>query len=164
MAQNLTNAQNTLLVIKSKLKFFDDFTNDEVLRLTKNVEFKRYNKGEFIFEQNERSRDIYYVIAGSVNVMLGEMHKSSYTISFGDHVSLARLGKRTIFGEMSAITGEPRSARIVAQEDNTSVLKFDIDDDVRPDNEVILAVLYQKFVEILAEKLKESTRKVYSES
>lgn len=160
--QQLTNAQNTLLVVKSKLSFFDDFTNDEVLRLTKDVEFKKYKQGEFIFEQNERSREIYYVINGSVNVMLGIMNKGSYTVSYENHVLLARLGKRSIFGEMSAITGEPRSARIIAAEDGTSLLKFGIDDEVSKDNKIILAILYQKFVEILSQKLKDTTKKVYA--
>ena len=160
--QQLTNAQNTLLVVKSKLTFFDDFTNDEVLKLTKDVEFKKYKKGEFVFEQNERSKEIYYVINGSVNVLLGTMNKGSYSISYENHVLLATLGKRSIFGEMSAITGEPRSARIIANEDGTSLLKFGIDDEVRSDNKVVLAVLYQKFVEILSQKLKDTTKKVYA--
>jgi CRP-like cAMP-binding protein len=161
-AQQLTNAQNTLLVVKSKLAFFDDFTNDEVLKLTRDVEFKKYKKGEFVFEQNERSKEIYYVINGSVNVLLGVMNKGAYTVTYDKHVTLAVLPKRSIFGEMSAITGEPRSARIVANEDGTSLLKFGIDDEVRNDNKITLAVLYQKFVEVLSQKLKDTTKKVYS--
>lgn len=162
MSAQLTNAQNTLLVVKNKLTFFDDFTNDEVLHLTKDVEFKKYNRGEFIFEQNERSKEIYYVINGSVAVLLGETKKGGYTVAYENHVSLATLGKRSIFGEMSAITGEPRSARVVAAEDGTSLLKFGIDDEPRKDNKVVLAILYQKFVEILSDKLKKTTKKVYA--
>lgn len=160
--QKLTNAQNTLLVIKNRLSFFDDFTNDEVLRITKDVEFKKYKRGEFIFEQNERSKEIYYVINGSVDVLLGMQKKGSYSISYENHVHLANLSKRAIFGEMSAITGEPRSARVISHEDGTSLLKFGIDDEVREDNKIIIALLYQKFVEILSEKLKTTTKKIYS--
>lgn len=162
--QKLTNAQNTLLVIKSRLSFFDDFTNDEVLKITKDVEFKKYKKGEFVFEQSEKSKEIYYVINGSVDVFLGVQKKSSYSISYENHVHLATLSKRAIFGEMSAITGEPRSARVVSCEDDTSLLKFGIDDIPRKDNKVIIAILYQKFVEILSEKLKTTTKKIYSEN
>ena len=161
--QQLTNAQNTLLVIKNRLSFFDDFTNDEVLKITKDVEFKKYGLGEFIFEQSERSKEIYYVINGSVDVMLGIQKKGSYSVSYEKHVHLANLPKRSIFGEMSAITGEPRSARIISHEDGTSLLKFSIDDDVRKDNKIVIGILYQKFVEILSNKLKATTKKLYSD-
>ena len=157
----LTNAQNSLLVIKNRLSFFDDFTNAEVLKITKDIEFKKYKKGEIVFEQGAKSTDIYYVIKGSVAVLLGKEKKSSYTVSYENHIELARLPKRSIFGEMSAITGEPRSARIIAAEDETNLLKFKIDKEVREDNKVILAVLYQQFVEILAEKLQALDKKLH---
>ena len=159
---NLTNAQNSLLVIKNRLSFFDDFTNDEVLKITKDIEFKKYKKGEIIFEQAEMSTDIHYIMNGSVNVLLGSVKQGGWTVSYENHVSLAILPKRAIFGEMSAITGEKRSARIIANEDRTSLLKFKIDNEIRDDNKVIIALLYQQFIEVLSDKLKVLTKKLYS--
>ena len=159
--KKLTNAQNSLLVIKNKITFFNDFTNEEVLTLAKNVEFKKYKKGEIIFEQNEQSSEVYYIINGSVEVLLGEMIKQKYSIKYTNHIRLAILPRKSIFGEMAPITNEPRSARAVAFEDGTTLLKFSIDDEVREDNKVVLAYLYQKFIDILSEKLKATTKKVY---
>jgi len=157
----LSNAQNSLLVIKNKIAFFNDFTNKEVLTLAKEVEFKKYKKNEIVFEQNEKSKDVYYVINGSVEVLIGQMVKKSYSVKYINHVKLAILPKRSIFGEMAPITKEPRSARIVAREDGTTLLKFSIDDEVREDNKIILAYLYQKFVDILSDKLEKTTKNVY---
>jgi CRP-like cAMP-binding protein len=159
--KKLTNAQNSLLVIKNKIAFFDDFTNDEVLMLAKGVEFKKYKQNEIVFEQNEKSKEIYYIINGSVQVLLGNMVKSAYSVKFTNHVPLAILRKRAIFGEMAPVTNEPRSARIVAHEDGTTLLKFAIDDETREDNKIVLAYLYQKFVDILSEKLKKTTQQVF---
>ena len=157
----LTNAQSTLLVIKSKIPFFDDFTNAEVIELTKEVTFVKYNQGETVFEQNTGGKDIYFVVQGSVDVLLGKLIKRQGRVQYREHVKLATLEKRSLFGEMSAITGERRSARCVSAKDGTTLLRFKVVKEVSEENKIILAILYYKFIDILSTKLKILNEKVY---
>jgi CRP-like cAMP-binding protein len=157
----LSNAQNTLLVIKSKIPFFDDFTNNEVITLTRDVTFVKYNENEIVFEQNSGGKDIYFVVQGSVDVLLGKMVKRGGRAKYAEHVKLATLKRRSLFGEMSAITGERRSARCVSTIDGTTLLRFKVVSKVEDSNKIILAILYYKFIDILVQKLKILDEKVY---
>jgi CRP-like cAMP-binding protein len=66
---------------------------------------RRFGHGERIIEQGAPGRTFYVVAAGSVSILTGR------------GVEVTRLGRGQYFGEMSLLTGEPRSATVVAAED-----------------------------------------------
>jgi len=65
---------------------------------------------EVVFDQDSHSRDVYFVVSGRVRVL---------TASQPDReVALADVGAGDHFGELAAIDGGERSAKVVAQEDS----------------------------------------------
>jgi CRP-like cAMP-binding protein len=69
--------------------------------------------GTLIMKQGERGTNAYLVQSGSVSVS---------TESNGTRAELARLGAGQIFGEMSLVFDEPRSATVIAEEDTTLII------------------------------------------
>jgi len=154
---HLTEAQETLLSIKSRLDFFENFTNDEVLRITEDVLFVRYKRGEVIFEQASTCKDIYYVINGTARIVYGRETAKG----FKEHMVLANIPKHGIFGEMAAITSEPRSARAIAAVEGTMLLKFAIKEEIPQEDEMLFTNLYYQFIGVLQTKLLASGNRLY---
>lgn len=152
-SSTLTNAQNALLTKKNDIPFFADLTNEEVLRVTEGVEFIRLKKRDQIFDQGDLSRSIYYVVRGSVEIEIKKINDDGEE----EFVPVATLQKRAFFGEMAFITGDPRTARAVSAEDETTILTFRILNDVES-NDIstirTLALVYFYFAQDLAQKLK----------
>ncbi len=70
---------------------------------------KKFEKGQLIVSRLEHSRDVFFIISGAVRVIF--YSKSGKEVTFRDE-SAGRM-----FGEISAIDGEPRSAHILALSD-----------------------------------------------
>jgi len=64
--------------------------------------------GEMIIREGDPGRSIYAVLSGRVKVFLRDYR--------GSEVKLATLGESEFFGEMSFLTGKPRSACVMATE------------------------------------------------
>lgn len=72
---------------------------------------KNFNAGEFIFKEEEKGSEMFYVTTGSVGLIkkgqtLGIMQKGDY------------------FGEMALLIGTPRTTSAQAEEDNTVVISI----------------------------------------
>jgi small-conductance mechanosensitive channel len=81
---------------------------------------KRYGDGGAIVRQGQLGDSMYIICSGSVDVVLeGDGPQAA-------RHEVARIEKGGYFGEMSLLTGEPRSATIVARGD-TSVLEIGAD-------------------------------------
>jgi small-conductance mechanosensitive channel len=78
----------------------------ELERLRGELAVRRFGKGEHILHEGERGHTFYLVSSGEVSVRTGK-----------GLVEVTRLRRGHYFGEMSLLTGEPRSATIVAVED-----------------------------------------------
>ena len=63
----------------------------------------RYAAGEAIVRQGESGRSLFVVVGGEASVTLS-----------GTHGEVARLRNGDVFGEMSLLTGEPRTATVLA--------------------------------------------------
>ena len=87
-----------------------DAPAEDLAALWKELHERRFAAGSSICRRGERGDGMYIVQAGSVEVRLG----------LGpDSAALYRLGPGDCFGEMALLTGEPRSADVVALEDCT---------------------------------------------
>jgi hypothetical protein len=92
-----------------RVRLFKDASADELVALWRGLTEARVSAGDIICQRGEREDRLYIVHTGSVEVRLG----------IGpDSTSLNRLGPGDCFGEMALLTGEPRSADVLAVEDS----------------------------------------------
>ncbi len=80
------------------------------------VETRMYSRGTVLFRQGEAGECMYQVETGSVGVY------DHYGKE--DERKLAELMSGEMFGEMSLLDGEPRSATVVVLEENTSITEI----------------------------------------
>lgn len=93
---------------------FYEVRTDRASRKLKSRFGKNYNSGEFIFKEEEKGNDMFYVMSGSVRLakkgqVLGIMQKGEY------------------FGEMALLIGTPRTTSAQAEEDNTVVIAITLE-------------------------------------
>jgi len=75
--------------------------------LVRQSRWKRHAAGEHIIDGQSDSRDLYFIVEGTVRVV-------NYSLS-GREVALDDIGPGGYFGELAALDGGPRSAFVMAQ-------------------------------------------------
>lgn len=146
--QQLTKAQQNLLKIRSKLVCFDNMSDEDVINVTKDVEFLQFNRKEMLFDQGHSGDTVFYVMRGMIKVFAHHQHDHDTPFQL-----LASLGEGSVLGEMSPVTGEPRSARAVAAEDGTIILSFGFEKEMALENKEAMFQLYKNFVKLVSQKL-----------
>jgi CRP-like cAMP-binding protein len=94
------------------ITLFEGLDQAEHRRIEALCMWRRYSGRERILDWGSESRDVFFVVQGSVNIV-------NFMLS-GREVTFATIGAGSCFGELSAIDGQPRSASVVAVE--TSLL------------------------------------------
>jgi CRP-like cAMP-binding protein len=110
------------------------------------IETKKFAPGDYIIKEGDSDAHIYVINIGRVEVTKGDK-------------SLGELKDGDFFGEMSFLTGEMRSASVVAKEDST-IFKLDAKsflEMIKKNPELAL-----KIMRGLAEKLKAANEKFIS--
>jgi small-conductance mechanosensitive channel/CRP-like cAMP-binding protein len=90
---------------------FAPFSPQERNKLAASARERRFGHGEEIISAGEEGHTFYLVASGRVSVRVNT------------GLELAQLAKGQYFGEMSLLTGEPRTATVIATED-TVLLEF----------------------------------------
>jgi small-conductance mechanosensitive channel len=94
-------------VLDELLRQVDLFTvlrEEERARLRRELVPRRFARGEHVIEQGQEGNTFYLVCSGELSVRVGE-------------VEVSRLTRGQYFGEMSLLTGEPRTATVAALSD-----------------------------------------------
>ena len=116
--RNLSEARDDERLERRRAESFDALRSVDTLRaladeqvedLARHARLERYTAAETLVRQGDEGRSLFVVRSGHVRVEREE--------SGGPARELARLGPGTFFGEMSLLTGEPRSASVVALEE-----------------------------------------------
>lgn len=94
--------EETLAIIK----FFEGLSSSELNALARKCRWCRYSAGQQIIGHQDESKDVYFIVAGRVRVIVNS--------ASGKEVMFRDLDAGTTFGELSAIDGEVRSASVVA--------------------------------------------------
>ena len=94
--------------ILSNVSIFCDLNESELLNIEKFFNKRSYPKGSMIILEEEFGDTIFIVAKGTIKI--------TRVNDEGKEVILALMGKYEIFGEMSVIDGEARSANALAQE------------------------------------------------
>ncbi|MFN7987723.1 MAG: mechanosensitive ion channel family protein [Thermoanaerobaculia bacterium] len=84
---------------------FRPLSDDQVRDLARHARLERYTAGETLVRQGEEGGSLFVLLDGEVRVRRADG---------GTARELARLGPGSFFGEMSLLTGEPRSASVLA--------------------------------------------------
>ena len=82
--------------------FFAPITKAELLRLANNATLHNFEDGQTIFSEGDPGRSIYVVLQGKVRIFIRD--------HYGRALELAMLEVGDFLGEMSFLTGRPRSA------------------------------------------------------
>lgn len=92
-----------------KIELLSELSVEERQAIAAKCTWKSYAPGKQILEKSSTSRDVFFVVGGSVNVV-------NFGVS-GREVAYATVESGQYFGELSAIDGKPRSANVIANKD-----------------------------------------------
>ena len=94
------------------IPFFSPLNANQRKKLADEATLHVFNGGEMIIREGDPGRSIFVILDGKVRIFTKD-HE-------GEELELATLGVSQFFGEMSFLTGKPRSGSVVAQD--TSVV------------------------------------------
>lgn len=129
-------------LIFSKVNLFDALSSGSLAALSKSAKKHIYKKGSYIVKEGEKGDSLFIVAEGVVEVLLKDKKKA---------VSAAHLSMGAYFGEMSLLTGNPRTASVRA---TTNCAVFEI-------NKAAIKPLFKKepgIISKIAKKIEERNK------
>ena len=100
-----------------KSPLFEMLDDDERAAIVKEMEVESHDEGNVIINEGDPGTSMYLIASGEVKVYTRPSNKSGT-------VYLANLGEGDFFGEVSVLTGKPRTATITASQ-RTELLRLD---------------------------------------
>ncbi len=83
----------------------EEFNSEEIVQLNNMLELQEYESGEIIIQENEMSRDLYFLLRGKLTLLKWNEARANYVV-------LNKLQPGEIFGEFAFVDGLPRSVTI----------------------------------------------------
>jgi small-conductance mechanosensitive channel/CRP-like cAMP-binding protein len=131
-----------------ELDLFAPFTEAERSAIASNARERYFGRGEHVIAEGDQGHTFFVVTKGLLGVHVGQ-----------SQTEVARLARGNYFGEMSLLTGEPRTATVTAHED--SVL-LELDREAFARHFVDHPGLAQQLSEVLARRRTELQEKIVS--
>lgn len=94
----------------SLISIFRDLDIDSRQQLAESMHMQRYEPKRQVIAQDDDSSDVFFIVSGNV--------RATVYSRAGKEVSFQDLGAGEMFGELSAIDGEPRSTHVVTLSDS----------------------------------------------
>ena len=94
-------------VLLEKIPIFMSLSDNDLEEISENAERVHFEKDDYIIKQNDKGDSLYVINDGVVSVYLDNENN--------EKVFLAKLGVSDYIGEGSLLTGEPRSANVIAE-------------------------------------------------
>ena len=94
-------------VLLEKVPIFMSLNKNDLEEIADNAERVHYEKDDYIIRQNDKGDSLYIINDGVVSVYLDNENN--------EKIFLAKLGVGDFIGEGSLLTGEPRSANVIAE-------------------------------------------------
>jgi cAMP-dependent protein kinase regulator len=85
---------------------FPDFSNEELVAVMAGLELIEFKTGDLVVSEGEPGDSLFLISSGSVKAWIRNRE--------GRYVLARRLGEGDFFGEISVLTGSPRTATVVA--------------------------------------------------
>jgi len=92
-----------------RVELFAQMTDDELQELAERLKYAPFARGDMISKQGAIAHWLYIIIKGEAEV--------SFEMPGGERSRLNMLSQGSFFGEMGMMTGEPRSASVIARTD-----------------------------------------------
>jgi tetratricopeptide (TPR) repeat protein len=136
---------------------FEVLNDEERAALVKEMDLEQHREGDIIITEGESGSSMYVIASGEVKVYTRGTGKNTTSIY------LAKLGEGDFFGEVSVLTGKPRTATITASQP-TELLRLDkekLDNALAryPGIRKVLDEFYQKRAKHTVEAMIESLKK-----
>ena len=133
------------------LPLFNGLEMDRLETVAQLATMRRVSRGTVVLRAGEQADNVYFVLNGSLKVMVSD--------SEGRVVILTIIGQGDLFGEMSGLDAEPRSATVVAiaASDLVVVSQQDFRQLLANNFDICLRVMGN-----LANRLREADRKIES--
>jgi CRP-like cAMP-binding protein/CheY-like chemotaxis protein len=135
--------------ILKQVPFFKALGRDSIDFITEKLKFKQFKTGAAICKVGDPGDKMYIVLSGKVAV----------TAANGE--VLAHIASGNYFGEMSLLTGEPRSATVIAAEDTETFVLEKEDFDVILEKYPSISIAMSK---IMSQRLRETNAVVSEKS
>jgi len=94
------------ITLLQEIDIFKAFPHDAKLFLSERIRRHRYQAGETVVQQGEAGDSLFIIVEGVVGVYV--------QMEDGKSREVARLGAGNFFGEMALLTGEERTATVIA--------------------------------------------------
>jgi len=154
MENNISDEEDKKVAILRSLPFFSSFNDQELLIILDMSKWLKFAPGDFVVKEGESENSFYIIMKGNVlirkKVGVSNMKKT-----------ISHLKKGECLGEMSLLTGQPRTADVIAEEE-TFLLKIDsytLNGDTESfELRSIQFKFYKKFSEILAQRLAQTNK------
>ena len=95
---------------------FSSFKRETLVEVIASTELRSYDEGDIVVTEGEEGSSLFLIVSGSVKVFT--------RTSDGSNLALAELGPGDFFGEVSLLSGRPRTATITA---STKVSAIELD-------------------------------------
>ena len=92
---------------------FSSFEREALIEIITSTELRSYNQGDIIVTEGEAGSSLFLIVGGAVKVFT--------RTEDGGNMPLAELGPGDFFGEVSLLTGRPRTATITASAEVTAI-------------------------------------------
>jgi CRP/FNR family transcriptional regulator, cyclic AMP receptor protein len=94
------------VTIFDRIPFFAGLAPEMAAAHERHCAMRRFNEGELVLDFDDSSTDIYFVVSGTVRVLV--------RTAAGKEMIFCDLGPGAVFGELAAIDGTRRSANVTA--------------------------------------------------
>ncbi|MBF0559471.1 MAG: cyclic nucleotide-binding domain-containing protein [Nitrospirae bacterium] len=149
MEENVSEDCEKKIRIMRSLPFFSPFTDKELYVILQTSVWLKKNSGDIVVHEGDAGRTFFVILKGSVCI---QRHTGRANLK----KPILCLRKGQCFGEVAVVTGQPRTADAVA-EDETFILKMDADVlDKETDSLELRSIqlkFYKIFSSILASRL-----------
>ena len=92
---------------------FSSFEREALVEILTSTELRSFDEGDIIVTEGEEGSSLFLIVGGTVKVFT--------RTDDGSNVPLAELGPGDFFGEVSLLTGKPRTATITASNEVTAI-------------------------------------------
>ncbi len=92
---------------------FSSFERETLIEIIASTELRSYDEGDIIVTEGEHGSSLFLIVGGTVKVFTRGTD--------GGNLPLAELGPGDFFGEVSLVSGKPRTATITARTEVTAI-------------------------------------------
>jgi small-conductance mechanosensitive channel len=112
--QAVDERKREIFSVLRPLPVFAPLSDEQIQTLVGNAALQVFTRGETLVHQGDRGESLFVIRSGSVRI--------DKSLDGGPATTMARMGTGDFFGEMSLLTGEPRTASIIAENETEVVV------------------------------------------